>query len=163
MSKITIGITGINAVDNPGPGVGVARSLKEDKELDVKIFGLAYDAMEPGIYMDWLIDKSFILPYPSGDQTAYLERLYYIKKQYGLDFIISNLDAELPLFIKYQNELASNGIQTFLPTQEQFRLRGKDRLIDVAEKINIKFPASKVVTSYTELEKAVDELGLPVM
>jgi carbamoyl-phosphate synthase large subunit len=163
MSKMTVGITGINAVDNPGPGVGVARSLKEDKQLDVKIFGFAYDPMEPGIYMDWLIDKSFILPYPSGDQTAYLERLYYIKKQHGLDFIISNLDAELPLFIKYQNELASYGIQTFLPTQEQFRLRGKDRLIDVAEKINIKFPASKVVTSYSELEKAVDEIGLPVM
>ena len=48
-----VAVSGINAVDNPGPGVGIAKSLKEgDKEL--RVFGLAYDAMEPGIYMDWL-------------------------------------------------------------------------------------------------------------
>ena len=65
MKQITVGISGINAADNPGPGVGVARSLREDDSLDVKILGLAYDALEPGIYLDWLIDKTFLLPYPS--------------------------------------------------------------------------------------------------
>ncbi|TVL96552.1 MAG: carboxylate--amine ligase, partial [Candidatus Brocadia sp. WS118] len=63
MNEIFVGVSGINAVDNPGPGVGVARSLKDDKELNIKIAGLAYDAMEPGIYIDWLIDKAFITPY----------------------------------------------------------------------------------------------------
>ena len=29
MKQLKIGVTGINAVDNPGPGIGVARSLKE--------------------------------------------------------------------------------------------------------------------------------------
>ena len=33
MSKpqFTIALSGINAVDNPGPGIGVARSLKQDE------------------------------------------------------------------------------------------------------------------------------------
>lgn len=163
MSKIKIGISGINAVDNPGPGVGVARSLKEDKELDVKIIGLAYDAMEPGIYMDWLIDKSYIMPYPSGGHEEFISRLTYIKESHGLDFILPNLDAELPLYIKYADEIAAQGIKTFIPTAEQFRLRGKDRLEEVAEKMDIKFPASRIVTSYNELNKAVEELGLPIM
>ncbi|MGK5091422.1 hypothetical protein WDW89_05305 [Deltaproteobacteria bacterium TL4] len=57
MDEIIVGVSGINAVDNPGPGVGVARSLKEDPELNIKIVGLGYDAMEPGYYMDWLMDK----------------------------------------------------------------------------------------------------------
>ncbi len=163
MKEIIVGVTGINAVDNPGPGVGVARSLKEDKSLNVKIVGLAYDAMDPGIYMDWLIDKAYLLPYPSSNHSAFLDRIYYIKESYGLDVIIPNLDAELPLFIKSQDELAKNDIRTFIPSLEQFRLRGKDRLNEVAEKINIEFPASEVVTSYDELAKAVDKLGLPVM
>jgi len=163
MKEIIVGVTGINAVDNPGPGVGVARSLKEDKSLNVKVVGLAYDAMDPGIYMDWLIDKAYLLPYPSGNHKAFLDRIYYIKESHGLDIIIPNLDAELPLFIKYQDELAEKGIQTFIPSLEQFRLRGKDRLDEVAKKINIDFPVSKVVTSYDELAKAVDKLGLPVM
>lgn len=163
MKEIIVGVSGINAVDNPGPGVGVARSLKEDKELNVKVVGLAYDGMEPGIYMDWLIDKAFIIPYPSGSHDEFLQRLYHIKSTYGLDFIIPNLDAELPLYIKYKDELDRQDIKTFLPNSEQFRLRGKDRLKEVAEKIGIQFPPSEIVTSYDELAKAVEKLGLPVM
>ena len=109
MDTLYIGVSGINAIDNPGPGIGVARSLKEDKDLDVRIVGLAYDAMEPGIYMDWVVDKSFILPYPSGDGDAFIERLLYIKQTYGLDVIIPNLDAELPLYIKHATTLAGHG------------------------------------------------------
>ena len=58
MKDLAIGVSGINAVDNPGPGVGVARSLKEDTSLNARIIGLAYDAMEPGIYMDWVVDRT---------------------------------------------------------------------------------------------------------
>ncbi len=163
MKELIVGITGINAVDNPGPGIGVARSLKEDSELKIKIVGLAYDAMDPGIYMDWLIDRAYLLPYPSSGREAFLERLSYIKNSYGLDFIIPNLDAELPLFINSRDVLAQNGIKMLIPTQEQFRLRGKDRLGEVAGKIGIEFPPSEVVTSYDELAKAIEKLGLPVM
>lgn len=163
MSKLTVGVSGINAVDNPGPGVGVARSLKEADDLDLRIVGLAYDAMEPGIYMDWLIDKAYLLPYPSSSHETYLERLYYIRDSYGLDFFIPNLDAELPLLIRYARDLEKAGIHVFLPTEEQFRLRGKDRLTEVAETIGIAYPRTRVVTSYPELQEAIDELGLPVM
>src|ERR1700759_485400 len=100
MKTLKIGVTGINAVDNPGPGVGVARSLKEAGDFDVKIVGLAYDAMEPGVYMDWVVDAAFIVPHPSCSGETYLERLLEIKRTYGLDFIIPNLDAELPLYIR---------------------------------------------------------------
>ncbi len=163
MEEIIVGVSGINAVDNPGPGVGVARSLKEDSELNVKVLGLAYDAMEPGVYMDWLIDKAFILPYPSGSHTEFLERITYIKQNYGLDFIIPNLDAELPFFIKYKSEFEKQDIQTFLPDSHQFRLRSKDRLKEVADNIRIKFPQSELVSSYDELLQAIDNIGLPVM
>ena len=163
MKEIIVGVSGINAVDNPGPGIGVARSLKEDKDLDVRIVGLAYDAMEPGIYMDWLIDKSFIMPYPSAGHDAYISRLLYIKESYGLDFVLPTLDAELPLYIKYALELERNGIKTFLPTLEQFKLRSKDRLEEVAREIGMKFPKTRVVSSYQQLRDAVEEIGLPVM
>lgn len=163
MKKITVGLSGINAVDNPGPGVGIARALKEDKELNVKIVGLAYDAMEPGIYMDWVIDKSYVMPYPSDSHEIYMERLQYIKESYGLDFVIPSLDVELPFYTKYADKLQEMGIGTFVPTSEQFRLRGKDCLDAVADRIGIKIPASKVVTTYDGLLKAIDAIGLPIM
>jgi len=124
---------------------------------------LAYDAMDPGIYLNDLFERSFLLPYPSGGQEAFLKRLYYIKQNYGLDAVISNLDAELPLIIKYQDELKDKGIHTFVPDAEQFRLRGKDRLEEVAKNIGVKTPPSMVVTSYEDLNEAIEKLGLPLM
>ena len=161
--ELKIGISGINAVDNPGPGIGVAKSIKEDPEITSKIIGLSYDAMEPGNYMNWIIDKSFILPYPSSEHQAYLDRLYYIKDTYGLDFVMPVLDAELPLYLKYQKELEKKGIKTFLPTLEQFNLRSKDKLEEVAKNIGIETPKSETVSSYGDLVKGIDKLGLPVM
>ncbi|MBI5397738.1 MAG: ATP-grasp domain-containing protein [Verrucomicrobia bacterium] len=163
MDKLFIGVSGINAVDNPGPGIGVARSLREDSGLDVSIVGLAYDAMEPGIFMDWVVDKSFIMPYPSGGGEAFIQRLLYIKESHGLDFVIPNLDVELPLYIQCARTLEDAGIRTFLPDMEQFKLRGKDRLIEIAKKIGIALPRTKVVNSLDELSRAVTEIGLPVM
>ena len=163
MKEIFIGVSGINAIDNPGPGIGVARSLKEDKGLKANIVGLAYDAMEPGIFMDWVVDKSFILPYPSGSGEAFIDRLVYIKESYGLDLVIPNLDAELPLYIKYADILAGHGIRTFLPDMEQFRLRGKDRLIEIADRIGLSLPLTKVINSLGELHQSISEMGLPVM
>ena len=161
--ELKIAVSGINAVDNPGPGVGVAKSLKEDEDLNAKVIGLAYDAMEPGIYMDWIISRSFIMPYPSGDPQAFIDRLLYIKETEGLDFVMPVLDAELPLFIKNQSKLKSHGIETFLPTYDQFKLRSKDNLPEIAQKLGIETPPSEVVTSYDELTKAIEKLGLPVM
>ncbi len=159
---IKVGITGINAVDNPGPGVGIAKSLKEG-DLEVKVWGLAYDAMEPGIYMNWLIDKSFLMPYPSEGEVPYLERLFYIKQNHGLEAVIPCLDAELPILIKNSQKLKDAGIFTFLPDEEQFKLRSKDKLPEIAERIGVKVPKTEVVTSYEELVSAVEKIGFPVM
>ncbi|MCP4221505.1 MAG: carboxylate--amine ligase [bacterium] len=163
MKECIIGLSGINAVDNPGPGVGIARALKEDKDLNVKIVGLAYDAMEPGIYLDWLMDKSYILPYPSVDKDAFIGRLAYIKESYGLDFIFPNLDSELPLYSRYAEEIESLGIKLYVPNPEQLRLRGKDLLPEVAKRIEISIPQTLVVNSYSELMEAVEFIGTPLM
>ena len=74
----------------------------------------------PGIYMDWVVDKSYIMPYPSGGGEGYLERLLEIKKSYGLDIVIPNLDAELPFYIKYAAQLREHGIASFLPSENSF-------------------------------------------
>ncbi|SNR65150.1 ATP-grasp domain-containing protein [Desulfurobacterium atlanticum] len=159
---INVAVSGINAVDNPGPGIGVIKSIKEANK-DAKIIGLAYDAMEPGVYMDWLIDRTFIMPYPSEGEEPFINRLLYIKETEGLDVVIPTLDAELPLFIANAEKLKACGISTFLPTKKQFRLRAKDSLSELAETIGLKVPESFTVTSYEELTEAINKLKFPVM
>jgi len=152
MSKLTIGVSGINATSNPGPGIPVAKSLKES-DLDCKLVGLSYDVNDPGHYLSHYLDKSYILPYPTNGWDGIYKRLQHIKKEFGLDVVIPCLDAELPLYIKYADELKKIGIETFLPTQKQFELRNKDRLTGFAEKIGAIYPKTWKIYSANELSK----------
>lgn len=158
---VVVGISGLNAVDNPGPGVGVARSLREDAELDVQVIGLAYNALEPGIYMNWVVDRSFTMPYPSGSAEDYLARLQYIQAATGLQCLIPCLDAELPLLIRFREHVEAMGIRICLPTMAQFRLRGKDGLPGLAADAQLKLPETIVVNDEAELCRAVEQIGLP--
>ncbi|MGE0610221.1 MAG: hypothetical protein AB7O62_24230 [Pirellulales bacterium] len=163
MSELVIGVSGINAADNPGPGTGIARSLREDAELQARVIGLAYDALEPGIYMDWLFDRSFTLPYPSASGADFVQRLLDVRAATGLEWIIPNLDVELPLYIKYADELAQHGINTFLPTIKQFRLRGKDKLPEVAATMGVEVPLTAVAMSEEALYEACQRIGFPLL
>ena len=37
--KYVIGVTGLNAIDSPGPGVAVIRAIRECKDFDVQLLG----------------------------------------------------------------------------------------------------------------------------
>ncbi len=159
---VKVGVTGINAVDNPAPGLGVIKGLIASN-MDVEIIGFAYDATEPGVFLTSMINHVFILPYPSKGKEALMNRLLYVKEKVGIDLVIPNLDAELPLFIALENELIKQGISLFIPTRSQFDLRAKDKLIKLAKDIGISIPETRMVTTEVELTKALDDIGFPVM
>ena len=76
--KITVAVTGLNNIDSPGPGIAVIRGLKDSTIFDVRIVGLSYENLEPGIYMRDLVDKVYQIPYPSVGHETLLSRLEYI-------------------------------------------------------------------------------------
>jgi len=154
--SITIGVSGINATDNPGPGIPVAKSLKES-DIDCRIVGLSYDINDPGHYLSQYLDKSYILPYPTNGWDGIYRRLRHIKEEYGLNMIIPCLDAELPLYIRYADKLEKDGIKTFLPTEEQFELRNKDRLADFAGSVGAVYPKTWKIYSVNDLSKIFAE------
>jgi carbamoyl-phosphate synthase large subunit len=158
---IHVAISGINASDNPGPGVPVARSLLA-ANIDIKTIGLSYDLHDAGNYLDGMFDSCFILPYPSGGWDGIIAKLRHIKKTVGLDVIIPCLDAELPLYIKYQDALASEGIYTFLPTAGQFKQRTKENLAQLSENLDLHHPQTQGVINIEQLQTALEEIQLPV-
>ncbi|MFN7312294.1 MAG: ATP-grasp domain-containing protein [Bacteroidota bacterium] len=161
--KLTIAVTGLNNIDSPGPGIPVIRGLRDSKLFDVRIIGLSYDALEPGIYMHDLVDKSYQIPLPSAGQNSLLTRLEYIHQQEKLDVIIPNFDAELYNFIKLQDALKQLGIHTFLPTLEQFEERHKWALTEFGQKYNIMVPKSKMINSLAEVHGLAFEFGYPLV
>ncbi len=163
--KITIGVTGLNNTDNPGPGIPVIRGLKDSNRFDFRIVGLAYENLEPGIYMDSILDKTYLLPYPSEGTEAFLERIEYIHSREKLDVIIPNFDAELFTFMKSSERLTGLGIHTFLPTIPQYEERSKSSLPEYGKKYGVNVPRSRPILSHSdilELDKA-KEFEYPVM
>ena len=160
---ITIAVTALNAIDSPGPGIAVIRGLRESDFYNVRIIGLAYEILEPGIYMDEMVDKVYQIPYPSSGFDAMLERFRYIQEKEKIDVIIPNFDAELMTFIKLKPYFNKMGIQLLIPTKEQFEERLKGSLNEFGEKHGIKVPKSETVYQIDELEEALKEFEYPVV
>jgi len=153
-----IAISGLNNTDNPAPGIPVIKSLQENHTL----IGFSYDPNEPGNFMQ-MVDKTYLMPYPSLGFEALKSRLLEIQEKEGIDAIIPNLDAELPLYIKYQDEINAMGIHLCLPSEENFELRNKNKLDVLSKQLDITYPKTHEISSLAELEKISTETQFPLM
>jgi len=162
-TKITIAITGLNNTDNPGPGVPVIRGIRDSEYFDPRIIGLAYENLEPGIYMPGVVDKTYQVPYPSEGSEILLQRILEIHKKDPIDVLIPNFDAELYAFMRSEKILEEAGIKTFLPTLEQFEERHKTNLPEFGEKYGLEVPFSKTITRIDEIKKLKEDFEYPVM
>lgn len=161
--KLTIAVTGLNAIDSPGPGIPVIRGLREAISFDVRIIGLSYESLEPGIYMHELVDKTYQIPYPSAGTESLLARLEYIHEKENINVIIPNFDAELYSFIKLEETLKLMGINIFLPTLEQFEERHKFNLDAFGKKYEIAVPHSKSIYSPNDVYGLTSEFTYPIV
>ncbi len=161
--KITVAITGLNNTDNPGPGIPVIRGLLESTFFDVRIIGLAYENLEPGIYMEDHVDKVYSVPYPSIGTEALIKRIKYINSKEKIDLLIPNFDAELYSFMKSAKVLEEMGIKTFLPTIESFEERHKANLDKYGKQYGIKVPKSKSIFKESEIYSLSDDFDYPLL
>jgi carbamoyl-phosphate synthase large subunit len=161
--KIVIAVTALNAIDSPGPGVAVIRAIRECKDFDVRIIGLSYESLEPGIYMHDLVDKTYQIPYPSAGTDSLWQRIIQIHETESLDVIIPNFDAELFNFIKLRARLKEKGIHTFLPEMEQFEARDKINLFEFGKKHKLTVPADKILYHQKDLKEVSEKIGYPMV
>jgi carbamoyl-phosphate synthase large subunit len=161
--KLVIAVTGLNAIESPGPGVAVIRAIRECRDFEVRIIGLSYEALEPGIYMHDIVDKTYQISYPSAGIEPLLDRIRDIHERENLNIVIPNFDAELFNFIKIAPQLKSLGIHTFLPDLDQFEARHKMELYEFGKKHNLLVPADRLIYHASELAKAADDLQYPLV
>ncbi|RZK61473.1 MAG: biotin carboxylase [Hymenobacter sp.] len=143
---LTVALTGLNATDSPGAGVAVARALAQSPDYEVRLIGLSYEALEPGIYLRDLFAKTYQLPYPAAGSAALLERL-----------------AELPLFGRLAPPLRALGIQVFVPTLPQLAARDKLNLGAFGAAHGLAVPATQALAHAGHLPAAAAALGYPLV
>lgn len=161
--RIVIAVTALNAVDSPGPGVAVIRAIRECKEFEVRIIGLAYESLEPGIYMHDIVDKTYQIPYPSAGTDALYARLLHINNIEHIDVLIPNFDAELYNFIRISEELSKIGIHSFLPNQPEFEARDKINLGKFGRKHDFLMPSDMLGFQKADVVGAVEKFGFPLV
>lgn len=161
---LTIAVTGLNATDNPGPGVSVIRALRAEARFKGEVIGLAYDTLDPGLYnRELVLRASYLLPYPSQGIEAIRERIHYIHGRTPIDVLIPTLDSELPSMIDLEPELSELGIGMYLPNREQFELRSKVRLAELGRKAGVDVPETRVISDASELYRIHEEISYPFM
>lgn len=163
IGKIHIAVTGLNATDNPGPGIAVIRAIRNCPDFEVYIIGLSYESLEPGIYMHTIINKTYQLPYPTAGTESLYNRLKYIHEKERIDMIIPNFDAELYNFIKLESRLKKLGIHSYLPTEQQLIARDKPNLQAFGNKFNFKIPTTELIHKVTELNDCYKTLDFPMV
>jgi carbamoyl-phosphate synthase large subunit len=161
--KITVAVTGLNNTDNPGPGVPFIRGIKESSDFDVRVIGLVYENLEPGIYMEGLCHRIFQVPYPSSGSDELIDRFESIHHQENIDVLVPNYDSELFSFMKNEKRLAEQGIHTFLPTIKQFQEREKDKLPEYGSKYGVLVPDSINLGNLGQIKDMEEKFDYPVV
>ncbi len=163
LPEYSIAVTGLNAIDSPGPGVSVIRAIRDSKQYKPRIIGLSYESLEPGIYMEGIADKTYLIPYPSAGREALLHRILYIHQKEKLDLIIPNFDAELYNFIKLVPQCNEMGIKTFLPTLEKLEAVDKMHLHEFGEAHDYMIPKTMFISGKKQVEDVEEEIEYPMV
>lgn len=158
--KAGIAVSGLNAADNPAPGVAVARSLREAGHRG-RLVGLAYDAMDAGVYNRALFDEIYLIPFPSRGSDALLHQLRQVSRQGALDLVIPTLDSEMELYLTLKPELEALGVKSCLPDEEGLSMRAKSRLAEFCGNHGFDVPPTEVVHSLQELRDVWEDLCDP--
>lgn len=161
--NITVAVTGLNATENPGPGVAVIRAIREGAGFTGKIVGLAYDPLDPGVYMNAVCDHVYLFPYPSQGTRALLARLEGIHEKTPIDVVVPTLDSELQAFLRIEPDLARMGIRTFLPEEDRLKMCSKARFSRLGETHGIRVPHGIAVTDALAFYRLQWEFRFPIM
>ncbi len=157
-----VAVTGLSRGENPQPGAGIIAGIRAAYP-DAFIVGLAYDAMESGIYMEGGPDAVFTMPYPTVGAEAFLKRLDEARAAAPFDIFIPTLDSELDLIVNLREHLEARGLKTCLPDKASFKKRMKDHLTQLAETVDVATPETHAVYSSTQAFSVAVDMGFPLI
>ena len=164
MENIYVGVSGINAVDNPGPGIGVARSLKEDRGPEGADRGSGLRRHGAGD-LHGLGRRQVVPPAVSLRAAARPISIAFCTSR-GVWAGRGRAEPGRRVAVLHQVRRRSLPRAASAPScraSPNSALRGKDRLAELGEKIGISVPKTETVTSHAALVEAMTKIGLPVM
>jgi len=159
--SLTVAITGLAASDNPGPGVALARCLRESPGFRGKLVGLSFDHRFTGLYAAGLFDEAFLIPAPAYGDRSFVQALADIRRKTPINVLLPALDPDVGLCAGTGRSLAALGIHTLVPSPAAIRRRAKSVLTPLAEAFGFAAPRTLTLLSQTAMTAALRDLPLP--
>jgi carbamoyl-phosphate synthase large subunit len=155
----TVAVTGLNAADNPSPGLTVARALLAAAPPP-RLVGLTHEVLATGVYVNRVWDEVRLLPFPSREEGGYPEALISHCREAGADCLLPTLDIEMPVVAWMADRLAAAGVATLVPPPAALAAAVKSRLPALAAH-GFRLPRTKPVTGPGDLAALARDLGVP--
>jgi len=162
MIQCNVAVTGLHVADDPAPGIAVIRSIRDSGQWEGKIIGLAYDALDTGIYDKGLLDEIYLLPH-SLDSSGLWQRLRDITQKTRIDVLMPLLDLELLNLPGLEPLLREMGINLLLPPISGLKVHFKINLAEFCRKNDIKYPKQVAITSPAWIAPSIAWIGTPMV
>jgi carbamoyl-phosphate synthase large subunit len=156
-----VAITGLAASDNPGPGVAIARCLRQARGPRPTLVGLSFDHRFTGLYASGLLDEAFLVPAPAYGDRSFVQALADIRRRAPIDVLVPALDPDVGLCATARRSLAGLGIHTLVPDAAAIRRRAKSVLSPLAEAHGFAAPRTLTLLSQSAMTAALRDLSLP--
>ena len=161
-TKTRVALTGFGGLDNPEPGLAVARALRAGWKSPLEIEALCYDVWDTGGWMPDIADRIHLAtPISMGDEAVFA-RLSEIHKKHKIDVLIPNLDLEVPAISRLSRRLERLGIKTLLPAPEDALAVTKTNLPGFCYANKIRTPRTMHVRDVDDVPLHADRFGFPL-
>jgi carbamoyl-phosphate synthase large subunit len=154
-----VAVTGLNAADNPSPGLTVARALRA-VETPPRLLGLTHEVLATGAYVSGVWDEVGLVPFPSREEGGYVERVIEHCRRAGADVLLPTLDLEIGVLAACVPRLRAAGIATLLPSPSALQAVAKPRLPELAAKRFV-LPRTVPLPWIDALDRVAKTLALP--
>ncbi|MEG3619527.1 ATP-grasp domain-containing protein [Magnetovibrio sp. PR-2] len=160
--KAKVALTGFGGLDNPEPGLAVARALRAGWNAPLEIEALCYDVWDTGGWMPGVADRLHMAtPISLGDEAVFA-RLAEIHEKHKFDVLIPNLDLEVPAISRLSRRLERMGIRTLLPAPEDALAVTKSNLPGFCYTHKIRTPRTMLVRDLEDVPLYADRFGFPL-
>ncbi|MDO8788108.1 MAG: ATP-grasp domain-containing protein [Sulfuritalea sp.] len=162
MPGIRVALTGLAGLDNPEPGLAVARALRKGWRGALQIEGLVYDPFSTGGWTPGVADQLHMIPPIAHGDEAVLQRLLELHKKYPIDALVPCLDLEVPIISRLSSRLARAGIRTLLPEVGDVQAISKANLSAFCYANEVATPRTEHVRDLSAVALHADNFGYPL-
>lgn len=161
--NLKIALSGFGGLDNPAPGIGVARALRAKYADSVELHGLVYDPWETGALVPGLLNRIHLMPALSTSDHLTAQRLESLHEEFTFDFFLPNQDLEIPVYSRLSPRLRRAGIKHILPSPESLAAASKVYLASTCYRNDIRIPATIHALDVEDVPRFAEQIGFPIV